>query len=63
MQKTARPGRLWPKEEDLPEWWDDPHPGMVVRAVKDGQRKQYRMPLDRTLEQAMAWAAKEFGNS
>ena len=59
-------GRLWPESEDQPLWSDSPHPGMVLRRVTlDASGNVVRevvteIPLDRSLESAMAWAAKEY---
>lgn len=62
----ARRGRLWPESEDQPLWSDNPYPGMVLRRVElDAagnvvKETVSRVPLDRSLEAAMAWAAKEY---
>lgn len=49
-----------------PDWWDNAWPGMLLRIVVRDEASGLeevtfkRVPLERELQEAMDWAAKEF---
>jgi len=60
------PGR-WTDSKGKPLWSEHPWPGMVLRRAELDESGNVvketisRVPMDRSLEAAMAWAEKEYG--
>lgn len=60
------PSVRWTDSEGRPLWSDNPHRGMLLRRAELDEsgnvvRESYsRVPLDRTLEEAMAWAKEAY---